>query len=328
MTTGKQAQSPLSNGGTFGTTLSRETKEILAQIAASPRYDQDLTPVERREIHDRTFLPLGLRADGSIASCELFLPLNDELVRARLYRSPKEAGLVPVLLHFHGGGMTVGSLEQYDSLCQRICKTSKVSVLTIDYALAPERPFPAAINQAWSALNWLGENAITLGLDPERIAVGGDSAGGNIAAVLSLMARDEGGPGIAAQLLIYPAVGTRGETSSMREFSTGYLFEKEHLETVYDQYLPDPGDISDWRVSPILANDHSNLPPTFVLSAECEIMRDDIEEYARILKESGTDVEAKRYVGMVHPFLSLAGVVPEAALAIDDCALWLTKHLS
>jgi acetyl esterase len=300
--------------------LTAEVRTVLALFAANQRYDESLTPTERRALHEQAFMPLGLPAMQRVDVGEMRLPGEAGPLRARLYRPFGRRDRLPVLLHFHGGGMTVGSLEQYDSLCQRLCERSGVAVLTIDYRLAPEHPFPAALDDAWFALRWLHANGAALGLDVDRMAVGGDSAGGNLAAVLALMARDHGGPPIAFQLLVYPAVGTLGNSRSTDAFATGYLFEKVHLDTVYAQYLPIPEMIDDWRVSPIRAATFGNLPPAFVLSAEYEIMRDDIEDYARLLREAGNSVAFERYPGMIHPFLSLAGTIPEGAAAIDDCA--------
>ena len=300
--------------------LTEETRSVLRLFATNQRYDEKLTPDERRRLHETAFIPLGLEANDTGEAAEFYLTRSERPLRVRLYRPRDIAADPPLLLHFHGGGMTVGSLEQYDPLCRRLCERSGVAVLTVDYALAPERPFPAAVDDAWFALDWAWRNGVALGLDVARLAVGGDSAGGNLAAVLSLMARDVGAPPLAFQLLIYPAVGTRGGSRSMEEFATGYLFEKAHLETVYAQYLPDPALIADWRVSPILARSHADLPPAFVLSAECEIMRDDIEDFARLIQEAGGLIECRRYAGMIHPFLSLAGEIPEGAEAIDECA--------
>jgi acetyl esterase len=300
--------------------LSAETHAVLAQFVASQRYDPSLTPAERRKLHEKAFMPLGLADADRAHVSEFWLPRRGAPVRVRLYRPKQGATPPPLIIYFHGGGMTVGSLEQYDSLCQRLCERSGVAVLSVDYALSPEKPFPAAVEDAWFALCWAHENGQCLGFNASRLAVGGDSAGGNLSAVLTLMARDQNGPPLVFQLLIYPAVGTRGGSYSTIAYASGYLFEKANLDTVYAQYLPDTMLIEDWRVSPILATNHANLPPAFVVAAEYEIMRDDIEDYARLLQEAGGKAEYKCYAGMVHPFLSLAGLVPQGAQAIDDCA--------
>lgn len=308
--------------------LTPETQRILAAFASNQRYDATLSPAERRRLHEAAFMPLGLPTSDAIDAADFHLPREERPLSVRLYR-PRDAGLSPppLLVHFHGGGMTVGSLDQYDSMCRRLCERSGAAVLTVYYALAPENPYPAAVEDAWFALGWAFDHGSVLGLDVSRLAVGGDSAGGNLAAVLALMARDAGAPPISFQLLIYPAVGTRGESASMDAYSSGYLFEKAHLETIYQQYLSDPTQIGDWRVSPIQAESFAGLPPAFVLSAECEIMRDDIEDFAQLMKLDGVEVELRRYPGMIHPFLSLAEVIPEGAQAIDDCADRLRRAL-
>jgi acetyl esterase len=308
--------------------LSAGTRVILAQLAANQRYDQSLSPKDRRKLHEEAFMPLGLQSASQVHVAEFWLPRMAEPLRVRLYRPKNNCDFLPVLLHFHGGGMAVGSLEQYDFLCQRLAEVAGIAIMTVDYALSPEKPFPRAVEDAWFALRWVHANGACFGLDIKRLAVGGDSAGGNLSAVLTIMAREHQGPLIAFQLLIYPAVGTLGNCKTLIAYSEGYLFEKQHLETVYAQYLASPDMLADWRVSPILATSHVRLPKAFILAAECEIMRDDIEDYARLLREAGVDVEYRCYEGMVHPFLSLAGAVHEGTTAIDDCARALRDALS
>lgn len=300
--------------------LSPAVRHILARFAAAKRYDPDVSPEERRRSHEEAFLPLGLPDQQVTFATEFSIQRDGEPLRVRLYRPRGCTRPPPVLIYFHGGGMTVGSLEQYDSLCQRLCEQSGVAIISVDYSLSPEKPYPAAVNDAWYSLLWAMANGTALGLDASQLSVGGDSAGGNLAAVMTLMARDEGFPELQFQLLIYPAVGTKGLSSSMEAFEKGYLFEKDDLEVIYSQYLQCNEEIDNWQISPLLAKDHSGLPPAFVISAQYEIMRDDIEEYAAVLRRAGVSVELIRYDGMIHPFLNMAGVIPEGAAAIDDCA--------
>jgi acetyl esterase len=238
----------------------------------------------------------------------------------RIY-TPRDAAAQSraLLVYFHGGGMSLGSIEQYDPLCQRLSQRSGVIVVSVDYRLTPEHRFPAPVDDAYAATKWAYDNAASLGADAGRLAVGGDSAGGNLAAVVAQLARD-GGPPLVFQLLIYPAVGFTRDSESMQQFSHGYVFGVAEMQMAVDQYISDRSQLADPRLFPLLARDLSRLPPAFVISAGHEILRDDIEAYAHRLQAAGVATELHRYETTVHPFLSMAGVIDLGRAAIDESA--------
>jgi acetyl esterase len=308
-------------------TLDPQTRAALKPFNEAARHRWQLSPAERRRVHDQTFIPLGLPAVDRVDVEERFISGPETPLRVRIYRPRGAPGLKPIMVYYHGGGMSVGSLEQYDSLVQRLSERSGVVIVSVDYRLAPENKFPKPVDDAYASVLWTYQNAKSLGGDPARFAVGGDSAGGNLTAVVTQLARDQGGPPIRFQLLLYPAVGTRGNNASMDLFAKGYLFEKDHLTAIYGEYLSHPAQIEDPRVSPI-KGDLSRLPPAWVLSAEYEIMRDDIEDYAAGLRAAGVPVVLRRYGGTIHPFLSMAGAIDLGRQAIDDAADALRAGLS
>jgi acetyl esterase len=302
--------------------LDPETRAVLSRASAGPYVDlMTLPPVERRRGQDQFFGPLGLPASGLTAVEERTIPSRGGPLRIRIYRPyDTGAGPQPVMIYFHGGGMSMGSLEQYEGLCQRMSAKSGVTIVSVDYRLTPEHHFPAPLEDAYDALTWVHDNARSLNLDAARLAVGGDSAGGNLAAALTLADRDLRGPPIRFQLLIYPAVGTSGHSQSMKMFASGYLFGATELQEAIEQYVPDPAQRGDPWALPIRQTDFHGLPPAFIISAEYEIMRDDIEEYGARLRAGGAKVEMHRYLGTVHPFLSMAGVIGAGRAAIDESA--------
>jgi acetyl esterase len=301
--------------------LDSQTRSVLERLTSQADVNvMPLPPAERRRAHEALFAPLGLPPAQLTNVTERFIPGPGGPLRVRIY-TPRDAAARPrpLLVYFHGGGMSVGSLEQYDPLVQRLSQRSGVLVVSVDYRLTPESRFPAPVEDAYAALQWTHDNAPEIGGDPDRLAIGGDSAGGNLAAVVSQLARDRGPP-LIFQLLIYPAVGFDRNSESMQMFSHGYLFGVAELQMAVDQYISDPAQLTDPRLFPILARDLSGLPPAFVISAGYEIMRDDIERYARRMQEAGVPVELHRYETTIHPFLSMAGVIDLGRQAIDECA--------
>jgi acetyl esterase len=301
--------------------LDPQTRAALERITAhSTPNVMPLPSAERRRAHEAMFAPLGLPPATLTEVEERFIPGPAVPLRVRIY-TPRDGSKAPraVLVYFHGGGMSVGSLEQYDSLVQRLSQRSGAVAVSVDYRLTPEHRFPAPVDDAYAAVKWAHDHAAAIGGDPSRLAVGGDSAGGNLAAVVTQLARERG-PRLAFQLLIYPAVGFTRDSESMQMFSHGYLFGVAEMQMAVDQYISDPSQLSDPRLFPLLARDFSHLPPAFVISCGYEIMRDDIEEYARRLRAAGVPVELHRYETTIHPFLSMAGVIDLGRQAIDEAA--------
>jgi acetyl esterase len=302
--------------------LEPQTRALLDELAQRPLPKVwELPPADMRAAVDAFFAAHGLPPADLVDREDIEVPGPGGLIHARIYR-PREDDERPQpgLVYFHGGGMVSNSVETYDALVQRLAAGSGCIAISCDYRLAPEHPFPAGVDDAYAVAGWVHEHADDLGIDPDRLAVGGDSAGGYLTAVVTQLARDRGGPPFVFQLLIYPAVGTRGTSRSMAENARGYLFEREELDWIYSVYLSDPRQSLDPRACPILQEDFSGLPPAFVLTVEHDILRDDAEDYAYLLEQAGVPVELRRYEGTVHPFLNLAGRIDLGRQAIDECA--------
>lgn len=212
----------------------------------------------------------------------------------------------PVLVYFHGGGWVTGDLDSSDTRCRILADWARCLVVSVDYRLAPEHPFPAAADDSFAATTWVAEHAAELGADPRRIAVGGDSAGGNLAAVVALMARDRGGPSLVFQYLVYPVVDCDLDRPSHKDNGRGYGLTREGMAWYFEQYVPDAARRTDPLVSPIRAKDLSGLPPALVITAEFDPLRDEGEAYAEALRAAGVPVTVTRYDGMVHGFVSQA----------------------
>ncbi|SEK26689.1 acetyl esterase [Roseateles sp. YR242] len=247
---------------------------------------------------------------------------------ARLYAPQDQAaGPLPVLLYFHGGGFVIGNLETHDSLCRQLALRSGAAVVALDYRLAPENRFPAAVDDCWAALRWLMQAAPSLGLDPARVAVGGDSAGGTLAAVTALHARDiqgELGQSLALQLLITPGATAHADTDSHRKFAQGHLLEADTIAWFFNQYLAD-AQRDDWRFAPLNAEDHEGLAPACLILAEADPLIDEGVAYADLLRANGNEVQLELYRGVTHDFIKMGRSIPEAELALDACAQALRR---
>jgi len=225
------------------------------------------------------------------------------------------------MVYFHGGGWVLCDLDTHDVVCSAIARRAGASVVSVDYRLAPEHKFPAAVVDSYAATAWVAANAAQLGIDVRRISVGGDSAGGNLAAVVSLKSRDENGPAIARQAMIYPVTDLSSfATASYQEFAQGYQLTKTEMEWFRDLYLPSMQDARHPHASPLLASDLRGLPAALIITAECDPLRDEGEAYAKRLEEAGVPVTCTRYPGMIHPFFSLSGAIPQAFDAIQQVA--------
>lgn len=242
---------------------------------------------------------------------------------ARLY-APGDARL-PVMLYLHGGGFTIGDLETHDSLCRQLALRSGAAVLALDYRLAPEHRFPAAVEDAWAALAWLHENATSLGLDGSRLAVGGDSAGGTLSAATAFCARDRSLP-LALQLLITPGTAAAPCTVSHKLFANGFLLDAASIAWFFDHYI-DRHHRHDWRFAPLEADDHAGLAPALVVLAECDPLVDEGIAYADTLRAAGVEVQLELYRGVTHDFIKMGRHIPEAITALDACANAIRERL-
>jgi acetyl esterase len=231
----------------------------------------------------------------------------------RVYR-PAGAGSAPLpaLVYFHGGGFVLCNLDSHDGACRGLANAAGCAVVSVDYRLAPEHRFPAAPEDCYAATRFVAENAAALGLDPRRLAIGGDSAGGNLTAVVALMARDRGGPPLRFQLLIYPVTDCNFETRSYRENAEGYFLTAKQMRWFWEHYLSEPGEAALPYASPLRAEKLGGLPPALVITAEYDPLRDEGEAWAARLREAGVPVTLSRYDGMIHGFFSMAHVVDRA----------------
>lgn len=240
---------------------------------------------------------------------------------------PDAATPRPVVVFFHGGGFVIGGLGTHDDLCRRIAAAVECIVVAVDYRLAPEHPFPAAYDDVTAATEWVGEHAAEFGGDPQRLAVAGDSAGGNLAAATAIWARESLGDRLRFQLLVYPAAEHTTVQPSMVENAEGYLLTKASVEWFRDQYLPDPADWDDWRASPLNAPDLAGLAPALVITAGYDPLRDGGREYADTLRAAGNDVEYRNYETMFHGFFTMLAQIDVAQAAFDEAATTMREAL-
>ena len=294
---------------------------LLERVQRSPLPPYHTVPAHvARRIYRDTRAALAPRAPEVQ---EVRLLVLDGRVAARLYR-PAE-GVLPALVYFHGGGWTIGDVDTHDVLCRQLALGARCAVFSVDYRLAPEHPFPAAVEDCLFAVQHISRNHSALKIDPARIAVGGDSAGGNLATVVALHARDAGGPGLAFQLLIYPATDQRCEFPSHRKNGQGYLLTSEGIEFFSRCYLPDRRTLTDWRASPLLAPSLAGLPPALVLTAGYDPLLDEGRAYAERLQREGVAVQYREHADMVHGFLLFGGVLDTANAAVAECSAALAR---
>ena len=248
-------------------------------------------------------------------------------VPVRAYR-PKGAGkdeVLPALVFFHGGGWVIGDLDTHDVVCRTLANGARCAVFAVEYRKAPEAPFPAAVEDCFSSLNFVARNSNSLKVNAKQIAVGGDSAGGNLATVIALMARAAGGPALAFQLLIYPAADQHYAFPSIERNGEGYLLTKKIMHYFRGHYLPRQQDWLDWRASPLLAKGLAALPPAMVLTAGFDPLVDEGRAYAERLAKEGVTTEYRNYADMVHGFITMGRVLDTANAALADCAQALRK---
>ena len=243
--------------------------------------------------------------------------------------TPEGSGPFPVVVFFHGGGWVLGDLDTHDPMCRALCAGAGCVVVSVDYRLAPEHPFPAATDDALAATRWVGERAAEIGGDPARIAVAGDSAGGNLATVTALRIRDEGGPKLSGQLLIYPGLGHPAfPTPSYIENAEDYGMTREAASWFYEQYLPGGSQASHPHAVPLYAPDLGGLPPALVFTAEYDVLRDEGERYVERLRAADVEARAARYDGVHHRFAEMIGILDQAEQAREEMCDWLRDVLA
>nr|AEM45110.1 hypothetical protein [uncultured organism] len=253
---------------------------------------------------------------GSVKDIDI--PVEGTEIGARVY-TPEAAGPHPVVVFFHGGGWVICSLDSHDNVARAICRDADAIVVSVDYRMAPEHRFPVAVHDSFAATRWIAANAASFGGDPSRLAVCGDSAGGNLSAVVSQMARDAGGPPITFAALIYPAVDMTAEGGSLTENASGYFLEHETMNWFMNHYLSD-ADRANPLASPLLHPDLSNLPPCFIATCEYDPLRDEGEAYGAALRNNGVAAEVKRYDGLIHAAVNMTGVLDGGRQLVADVA--------
>jgi acetyl esterase len=295
------------------------------QEAGRPPYET-LTPAEAREFY-LAGRPVTNPEPPELKSVEpLAIPAPHGTIPARVYtpKTPRLAGgLAPCLVFFHGGGWVIGDLDSHDVVCRKLADEGRLIVISVDYRLAPEHKFPAAIDDAIAATKWIAGHASKLGIDATRVSVGGDSAGGNLAAVVAIAARDGNGPAIAGQVLIYPAIDFAMTHPSHSEPETSILLTHTVIKWFRDHYLNGAADVHDWRASPARAKTLIGLPPAYVLTAGADPLRDEGDEYADRLKQAGVAVTWRHFPGQFHGFFTMGKLLQQANVAASEIGAWL-----
>ena len=295
------------------------------QEAGRPPYET-VSPAEARELYLKGRF-VSNPEPPELASVEpLTIPSPAGSIPARVYtptRLRKAGGLAPGLVFFHGGGWVIGDLDSHDVVCRKLADEGELMVVSVDYRLAPEHKFPAAVDDAIASTKWIAENAKQFGIDAARLMVGGDSAGGNLAAVVAIAARDGNGPAIAGQVLIYPAIDFAMTHPSHKEPETSILLTHSVIRWFSDHYLNGAADVHDWRASPARAKTLIGLPPAYVLTAGADPLRDEGDEYARRLKEAGVAVTHRTFPGQFHGFFTMGKLLQQANVAAGEIGVWL-----
>lgn len=300
--------------------LDPQAQAVLDSLPGGALPDLDNVPVE--------LMRQGFSEIGPEAPVEEVANVENRQIRgaageigARIYRPATAAdGELPLLLYFHGGGFVLCDLDTHDGTCRSLANGAGCVVVSVDYRLAPEAPFPAAPEDCYAATCWAVENAASIGADPARVAVAGDSAGGNLAAAVALMARDRKGPKIAHQLLIYPVTDHAFDTASYSDNAEGYFLTRDMMKWFWGHYLEQDSDGSNPLASPLRADDLSSLPPATVITAEFDPLRDEGEAYATRLRDAGVPTEVTRYDGMFHGFFGMGAAIDRARDAVAQAS--------
>jgi len=302
----------------------RALLDAAAQAEAPPIEEQ---PIDQARAGAIAFASLGAGEKQDVVRVDdRLLPGLVGDIAVRVYVPEGEPPL-PVVAYFHGGGFVFMGIETHDWICRRLANASGAIVVSVDYRLAPEHRYPAALDDCMAVTTWLAEHGGVVGADPERLAVAGDSAGGNLAAAVALASRTVGGPRVSAQVLVYPVTDAACATPSFVQNAEGYLLTAGTMRWFWKQYLGPDGDPDDGYASVLRAPDLSGLPPTLVITAEYDPLRDEGEAYAEHLTEAGVDATVHRYDGMIHGFLGLPDITPDATAAMTEVGDFLRRAL-
>ncbi|MCX7200999.1 MAG: alpha/beta hydrolase [Burkholderiales bacterium] len=305
----------------------RALLDLIDQRAAPAVHEQ--TPLEARESYRARRFFTQPDAQPVAHVRELTADGPHGPIAMRLYRpTPETSGALPVLVYFHGGGWVIGDLDTHDALCRALANGSGCAVVSVDYRMGPEHRFPAAVDDCLAATYWVRRNAAALDVNPDKLAVGGDSAGGNLAAVIALAARNAGDLPVAYQLLIYPATVQRRVTRSGAVNGQGLLLTVDSMRYFHDHYIDDDRHDHDWRAAPLLCDDLGRLPPALVLTAGFDPLRDEGIEYAHRLTQAGNRATLVSFERQIHGFITMGKVIDEAEEAVAMCAAALKRALS
>ncbi|MGH0030083.1 MAG: alpha/beta hydrolase [Myxococcota bacterium] len=307
--------------------LDPQAKALLDTMPPLPDFDDIPLEVLRQGMSAQNSLAPGQEPEPVAKVENRTVPGPAGEVPVRVY-TPEGAGPFPALVYFHGGGFVLCDLDTHDGSCRSLANGAGVVVVSVDYRLAPEHKWPAGPEDCYAATRWVVENAGEIGVDPARVAIGGDSAGGNMTAVVALMARDRGGPSLRHQLLVYPVTNHDFGTASYAENAEGYFLTTASMQWFWRQYLADPADGASPYASPLRADDLSGLPPALCITAGYDPLRDEGEAYAERLREAGNDVTLSRYPGMFHGFFAMGAVIDEAKRAVAEASDALRKALA
>ena len=295
------------------------------QEAGRPAYET-LSPAEAREFYLQARFVSNPEPPWLKSVAPLAIPAPHGSIPARIYTPVtlrNAGGLAPCLVFFHGGGWVIGDLDSHDVVCRKLAHEGQLLVISVDYRLAPEHKFPAAVDDAITATKWIADNARSLGIDAERLTVSGDSAGGNLATVVAISARDGNGPAISGQVLIYPAIDFAMTHPSHSEPDTSILLTHSVIKWFCDHYLNGAADAHDWRASPARASTLIGLPPAYVLTVGADPLRDEGDEYARRLAEAGVPVTYRHFSGQFHGFFTMGKLLQQANVAAGEIGAWL-----
>jgi acetyl esterase len=305
--------------------LHPQTQAILDEFAKAGDFDMTtLPPAAMREMYrqmslSRSEIPMGAVADRTIPG-----PAGTIPVRVYTPGSASGAGIV----YFHGGGWVIGGLDTHDGTCRALATAAGTTVVSVDYRLAPEHKYPAAADDCYAALLWVAQHGREIGIDPSRLAVAGDSAGGNLAAVTALLARERRGPALRMQLLIYPVTDHRFDNASYRDNAEGYFLTTKQMKWFWDHYLERADQGDELSASPMRAKDLAGLPPALVITAEYDPLRDEGESYAARLREAGVPTELVRYDGQIHGFFAMFEALDDGRLAVERAGAALRRALA
>jgi acetyl esterase len=310
--------------------LDPEAQNILDLMAAANRPAWiTLTPAAAREQYLSTRAPAQGPLPQGVTVSDRTIPGDHGAIPVRLYRPDSAAAeaRLPALVFAHGGGWVFGNLDSHDVLCAQLAIGAGIAVFAIDYRLAPEARFPGALDDVVAGLKWVAANGVSIGIDASKLAIGGDSAGGNLAAAAALWARDNNGPRLRLQMLAYPVTDAVARTESYRLFNDGYGLNAPTMEWFFDHYTPDKAARGDWRISPLRAKSLAGLPPALVITAGYDPLRDEGRAYAWRLQKEGTVADLVEFGGMLHGFLSSPMLLHGARRGTAMCAAALREAL-